>query len=178
MSHAKRIRELILRLARLGASASWHDDLNPAQASALGYLARANRFSRAPSHVADYLGTTRGTMSQTLKALERKGYVTEARSEADKRSITFDLTEAGTMAAAQQGALERAIATLPRETQSELEEHLTSALIQLIEANGGRAFGVCRTCRHHQHSRGEHHCGLLNVVLSAEEPDQLCHEFA
>jgi predicted transcriptional regulator len=54
------------RLTRAGEGLG----LNPAQWEALRFLARANRFSRSPAAVADYLASTRGTVSQTLIALE------------------------------------------------------------------------------------------------------------
>jgi len=63
--------------------------------SALSYLARANRFSRAPSQVATYLSATRGTISQTLKALARKELIAEHRSQVDKRSISYGITTKG-----------------------------------------------------------------------------------
>jgi DNA-binding MarR family transcriptional regulator len=89
--------------------------LNAAQRGALAYLARANQFSRAPSNVADYLCTTRGTASQTLKALERKGFVVKVVSPADKRSIAYDITEKGQLALETPSALDAALATLPDE---------------------------------------------------------------
>ncbi|MFC6657468.1 MarR family transcriptional regulator [Roseibium salinum] len=89
------VRDLIDRLSRLIAAEEWNGPLNPSQFAALSYLARANRFSRAPSHVADYLATTRGTASQTLKALARKGLIAETRSQEDKRSIRYDVTDHG-----------------------------------------------------------------------------------
>ncbi|MDG1431396.1 MAG: MarR family winged helix-turn-helix transcriptional regulator [Paracoccaceae bacterium] len=61
----------------------------------MDYLGQANRFSRSPSHVAEYLGTTRGTVSQSFKSLVQKGYVTEHRSKFDKRIISFELTASG-----------------------------------------------------------------------------------
>ena len=42
------------------------------------FIARANRFSRTPAALADYAGSTRGTISQTLIALEQKGLVRQA----------------------------------------------------------------------------------------------------
>ena len=66
-NHLIRIRTLIERLAKITTAVDWQDGLNPAQYNALSYLALANRYSRSPSHVADYLCTTRGTASQTLK---------------------------------------------------------------------------------------------------------------
>ncbi len=107
MADRQQIRGLITRLARIDAGEGWADDLNPAQRAALDYLGQANRFSRSPSHVAEYLGTTRGTMSQTLKVLVRKGYVTELRSEADKRTISYALTQAGRNAILGSGLLAR-----------------------------------------------------------------------
>lgn len=176
MSTNTHVRELITRLARLNAAETWGDDLNPAQMSAIGYLARANRFSRSPSHVAEYLGTTRGTMSQTLKALVRKGYVSEVRSETDKRSISFDLTPEGAKVAARSGALESAIKAIPAQDKALLEQTLSTALLTLIDENGGRSFGVCNRCRHHLHQNGAPFCDLLKLTLKSEETHQICHE--
>ena len=64
---------LIGRLDRLARSGINVAGLNPAQWDALRYLSRANRFSRTPAALADYAGSTRGTISQTLIALEQKG---------------------------------------------------------------------------------------------------------
>jgi DNA-binding MarR family transcriptional regulator len=41
-------------------------------------ISRANRFSRTPAAVADYLASTRGTVSRTLASLESKGYLSPA----------------------------------------------------------------------------------------------------
>ena len=64
------------RLTRLMRAGEHEGGLNPAQWEALRYLARANRFSRTPAALADFLGTTRGTVSQTVIALERTGHLT------------------------------------------------------------------------------------------------------
>jgi hypothetical protein len=68
------INDLVERLARLSAADNWAEALNPPQRAALSYLSRANRLSRCPSHVADYMAVTRGTASQTLKSLVREKY--------------------------------------------------------------------------------------------------------
>lgn len=176
METTDHIRALITRLARLDAAGTWDNDLNPAQISALEYLSRANRFSRAPSHVAEYLGTTRGTMSQTLKALMRKGYVTEARSEIDRRSIRYDLTDAGAQNAHRTGALSAAIETLPADRQSDLADTLSAVLTSRLAAQDGRPFGLCRTCAHHRVTGTSAYCALLSLPLAPAEADQICHE--
>ena len=43
-------------------------ELQPVQLSALHYLARCNRYSDTPLGVTEYLGLTKGTVSQSLKA--------------------------------------------------------------------------------------------------------------
>ena len=83
MSQSRTLTDLLDRLARLHLASRRDDALNPAQAAALDYLARANRFSRMPSAVADYLAATRGTVSQTLKALAAKGLIVEQADPAD-----------------------------------------------------------------------------------------------
>lgn len=176
MTRSPTIRSLINRLARLDAAETWGDDLNPVQIAALDYLSRANRFSRSPSHVADYLGTTRGTMSQTLKALARKGYVSEVRSEVDRRSISFGLTVKGREAAARAGLLDAAIAGLDAESQAQLEARLSGLLRGALAANGGGAFGLCRDCTHHRVTKDGGFCALLSVPLAPEEASEICHE--
>lgn len=170
------LRSLIERLARLAASADWAGDLNPTQMSALRYLSRANAYSRAPSHVADYLGTTRGTVSQTLQALERKGLITLGDWPADRRRLTYDLTDAGRAALAGPRAIDDALAGLGTPQADAMADALTEVLTTLLHARGGRSFGICKSCRHHKPQDVGAWCRLLNVALSPAEPVKICHE--
>ena len=170
------IHDLIDRLARLDAASAWHGDLNPTQRCILGYLARANRFSRSPSHVADYLGSTRGTVSQSLKSLAEKNYVIEQRSETDKRAISFELTEQGREALSQPTRLEKAASNLDRRSEQALETGLSLLLKESIAQGGGRTFGLCRTCRHHEAQERGGYCKLLSIALEEPECEQICFE--
>ncbi len=90
--------EIATRLERLGRllrQAGHAGGLVPAQWEVLRYLARANRLSRSPGAVARYLGTTKGTVSQSLLTLQKKGLVTRRTSAVDERQVLLDLTEAG-----------------------------------------------------------------------------------
>ncbi len=53
---------------------------------ALRFLTRANRFSRTPSALATYVGTTRGTASFIIGELERLGYLERRRSATDSKA--------------------------------------------------------------------------------------------
>jgi len=165
---------LLDRLARLHAARRRAVTLTDAQCTTLEYLARANRFSRSPSVIAEYLATTRGTASQTLKALADKGLIVEETFEGDRRVRRYALSESGQ-------ALVAGWPSMPA-TEAETEVLLAavrSLLKAAVQAGGGKTFGLCRMCRHHDAtSAATPHCRLLNLNLALEEAGQLCHEFA
>lgn len=173
---------LIDRLERLARSGVPVRGLNPAQWEALRYLTRANRFSRTPAALADYLGSTRGTVSQTLIALEQKGFVARAPSRRDRRSVELALTPTGVAALAEDPlrALAADIGAAAGSDPAALAETLRAVLRAAVARNGGRAFGVCRTCRHFRHAadpaREPHRCALLDEPLSEEDSSAICVE--
>ena len=170
------IRELINRVASLDATTAWQQDLNPAQRAVLNYLARANRFSCSPSHVAEYLGSTRGTISQTFKALVKKGYVTEQRSETDKRVVSFRLTDIGMSVTAASNPVSDGVSSMSETAKNNLMSSLETLVRSLISKNEGRAFGVCNQCKHFESRPNGGHCTLLSENLTALDAAKICHE--
>ncbi len=168
--------DLLDRLSRLAAADEWSTELNPSQHTALNYLSRANRFSRSPSHVADYLETTRGTASQTLKALSRKGLVVEVRSETDKRSISYTLTAEGQAMSQRAGLLTNVLEEMKPEDRQVLASSLKQLVRGALAHRGGRSFGICRTCRYHDSNPEGAFCTLLKLSLSPEDTGRICHE--
>ncbi|MCK8464044.1 MarR family transcriptional regulator [Aliiroseovarius sp. S1339] len=176
MKSNEQIRALINRLSRLDAAQNWDGALNPAQRAAVDYLARANRFSRSPSHVADFLGTTRGTTSQTLKALMRKGFVSEERSSTDKRSTSYHLTDMGRSVGGTGSLLLAALEKLPQNDLANIEASMRRLLNAAVRENGLKPFGICRTCLHFKPMETGGYCTLLRVALNDAETEQICHE--
>lgn len=176
MTQSHHISEIIKRMARLDASMGWANDLHPTQYAALHFLSRANRFSRSPSHVADYLGATRGTISQTLKALSHKGYITERRSETDKRVISYDLTKTGEEVLRTVPPLASVIDTLGADEQAELQTALMRILQAMIDHENGKHFGLCCECIHHKIGHAGRECLLLKIGLTEIESHQICFE--
>ena len=174
---------LIDRLDRLARSGEAVGELNPAQWEALRFVARANRFSRTPAALAEYFGSTRGTVSQTLIALEQKGHLTREPSERDRRSVVLELTSTGTQALKRDPILALA-ADLAGASAIQLEAVnavLRDALHAMITRNGGRAFGACYTCRHFRKGEGSgrgtpHQCALLDEPLSEADSRAICVE--
>ena len=148
MTDTDLVRQLVLRLARLDADAGRSEGLNPAQSMALEYLARANKFSRQPSHVAEFMGSTRGTISQTLKALREKELIAEVRFQEDRRTLSYELTSKGYEILAQSNSLRCDFSDLSETQLSQLEQSLQTILNTTLRANGQKPFGVCKTCQH------------------------------
>ena len=92
-----RLYELLTRVGRLlQADERASGDLLPVQWHALFYLARCNRYKRSslpPSP--STLGVTKGTSSQTLKALEEKELIEKLADAADGRVVRLALTAKG-----------------------------------------------------------------------------------
>ena len=172
----RRVLDLIERIARLNAADEWTDGLNPTQWTALSYLARANRFSRSPSQVTEFMAATRGTVSQTLKALARKGLIEEVRSETDRRWISYVVTAAGEAALNRATITQDALSTLDPALAGPLTDGLEALLSGALKARDSRPFGLCRTCRHHRKKKGGGYCALLDEDLAREETSQICYE--
>lgn len=171
------------RLERLSRSPDARTGLNPAQWEALRYVARSNRFSRSPAALADYLGSTRGTVSQTLIALEDKGLIAREPNPKDRRSLELVITETGRSMLANDPLIDlaRDIAFGSKADVLALVDILRATLAQTIRRNGGKAFGACRTCRYFQQdaiksSTIPHRCSLLNEPLSDADGNAICVE--
>ena len=171
-----RIRDLVDRIARITAADEWGDDINPTQWVALSYLARANRFSRAPSQVAEFMAATRGTVSQTLKALARKELVSEHRSQLDKRWISYSVTEQGVAVLNRKTIIDEAAAGLDDRTARRLADGLEALVRQALGNRGKRAFGICASCIHHKKQGAGGYCMLLQEELSPADGEKICHE--
>jgi DNA-binding MarR family transcriptional regulator len=162
--------------ARLKAAVS-DRGLQAVHARILLYLARANRYSNTPQAVADYLGLTKGTVSQSLILLENKGYLTKEADARDGRVVRLVLTEAGQALAERVGESVARLAEAAQALPDGLLDALTDVLRRLQWAEGRRSFGQCRTCRHHlAEAPGQWRCGLTGETLTAEDGARICRE--
>ncbi len=174
---------LLERIGQLLRADEQGEGLYPVQWTALRYIARANRFSRTPIALTRFLGMTRGTVSQTLIALERKGLIAREPSARDKRSLDVTLTDEGKAVLDQDplASLSEAIEAALGKKSGKLRDQLSEVLGQLIARNDQRMFGQCRTCRHFRPQEGgsqksPHRCALLEVDLSEADSRQICVE--
>lgn len=177
----EQVAALVGRLSRAVHCMQFAQGLNPAQWDALRFLSRANRYSRGPTALADYLGTTKGTASQTIKALEGKGLIRRAQRPGDKRGVHLELTDDGHQVL--EGDPLRRVEGIALATCGDTaaaEDVLRRLLDGLTAASGASAFGVCRDCCHLCGAKsGEegYRCGLTTDPLDDREVRKICHEF-
>ena len=175
------LTRLLDRVGRMARGLQYSHGLNPAQWDSLRFVARANQLSRTPGGLAAFLGTTKGTASQTLKALEKKGYVRRVANETDKRVRHLAVTDAGRALLDEDplNCLDHAVRSL----QPHLSESLASALTHLCgemqNRCGSTDFGVCTRCGHYEGETtgGNMRCGLKHMDLTCTDAGKLCVSF-
>lgn len=87
--------ELIAHVLRATSSLAFSCGLNPAQWAAMRYFAQAEIESRSVVAFARYHRTTKGTASQTIAALLKKGLLDRRPCDRDRRSASLELTDQG-----------------------------------------------------------------------------------
>lgn len=154
--------------------------LQPVQLEALHYLGHCNRYSNTPAAVADYLGLTKGTVSQTLSVLENAGFIEKRPDGKDKRVVHLEVTERGKALLDESippKTLQAAMALSSEAEQAQALAALERMLGAMQKANQLRTFGQCKSCRYHGvEADGTHRCGLTGEALEPEDGEQICRE--
>jgi DNA-binding MarR family transcriptional regulator len=172
------------RLTRLMRAGEHEGGFNPAQWEALRYLARANRFSNSPGALTRFLGTTKGTVSQTLKSLERKGMIVKSRRVNERRSVCLELTDGArnTLNTDPLKAFSKSVEDLNGKTKRRLAKSLREFLEIELTRQKQPSFGTCSSCRYFrekgrdQSNGGPHACMLFEVALTGRDTTLICVE--
>ncbi|WP_341501246.1 MarR family winged helix-turn-helix transcriptional regulator [Gallaecimonas sp. GXIMD4217] len=180
--NATALYNLLERLASHLRSQARRGDtgLQPVQIDALHYLSRCNRYSNTPLGVTDFLGLTKGTVSQSLKVLESRGLIEKRADAHDKRVVHLLVTPAGRElldGAIPPVELEQAMSALAAPLQQQLLGDLSTLLLALQRTNGMKSFAQCKSCRFNRRLEdGRFACGLTGEPLSEEEVELICRE--
>lgn len=183
MDQTGRIASLIERLGNLLRAEERNSGtgLMPVHVQMLSYLSICNRYSDTPAAVTEFSGATKGTSSQSIAVLERKGFLRKRPDKADGRVIHLDLTAKGRRFVENNfppPGFGSAIEDMKPGDSESLARLLTGLLTTLQRRNRGRMFGVCRTCRHFRKDAlpGSHQCGLTLEPLTEDESMKICRE--
>ena len=132
---ARAAAEVMAQILRMANSAAFASGLNPAQWSALRYLADAVPEARTVTAFAHYHATTSGTASQTVAALVRKGLVERLPEVGDRRRNRLELTSKGhdMLCDDPLDSIAAAIAAQPSHVRQGLADGLESTLRTLLK---------------------------------------------
>ena len=151
--------------------------LTPTQGQVLALL-RANRSGLRLGALAEQLGITAATTSDSVAALQRKGLVTKESSAADGRGVVVRLTPVGSREAAAAAAwpdfLLEAVGELSTAEQATFLRALI-AMIRTLQEKGripvARMCVSCRFFRPYQHDDPDrpHHCAFVDAPFGDAE---------
>jgi MarR family transcriptional regulator, negative regulator of the multidrug operon emrRAB len=153
--------------------------LQPVHAQIIEFLSKCNRHSDTPAAVGEYLGLTKGTMSQSLQVLERKGYITKSADAEDGRVVHLGLQMAGFQLLNEIQPLDvfsQAEKLVAKQNFSTLDAALNATLKALQTANNSKSFGLCHTCTHFSEINNYFHCQLTNLPLTQSDATKICRE--
>ena len=155
--------------------------LQPIQLQMLNYLDMCNRYSNSPAGVTEYFQLTKGTVSQSLKVLEARDYISKQADTEDKRQVHLLVTSTGKALLAKEippTVFQETCRQLDASDAEQIKMSLRLLLLSLQRANNLRVFGVCHSCRYHQvEGAGQFRCGLTREVLMEEETGLICREY-
>lgn len=147
---------------------------------ALVFIQRANRYSNTPQSLADFLHLTKGTVSQSLLLLDRRGLIERYEDEIDRRVVRLRLSAVG-----EQILQESQLGTQWQSATREISANrirngvsvLRETLFMLQLDNGNKTFGVCQSCSYLQReSQRVFRCGLMGDRISGPETRLICRQ--
>ena len=156
------------------------EELHPIHIQVIQYLNKCNKYSDTPIALAQYLGSTKGTISQTILVLEKKQLLKKVTDDKDKRMVHLKLTAKAKKLLKK---IDKIVFT--KDLMDQYSEHvqdtvnhaLKTLLTDLQVRNNNRTFGQCNTCRFFSvEDNNKFRCGLTLEPLKLEETLKICLE--
>lgn len=130
------LARLIEQVGKAAYNLGYTPGLNPAQWAALRYFDEATVERRTVTGFAQFQGTTKGTASQTVAAMVRKGYLRRVADKQDRRVHRLVLTEEGQtlLKSDPLQELSRALEALSDDERWSLAVNMEKVLRELLKA--------------------------------------------
>jgi DNA-binding MarR family transcriptional regulator len=146
----------------------------------LEYLSLCNKYSDTSAAIANYLGITRGTVSQSIMILEKKNLLKKNQDNVDNRVFHLTLLPNGlsTLQKAKPIVLfKKASIILKKNTNMiRVEEIFIETLTALQKVNNSHSFGVCQTCKNFTRQPTYFFCELTQEKLTKNDSYKICQE--
>ncbi|MDS7594326.1 MarR family winged helix-turn-helix transcriptional regulator [Agrobacterium tumefaciens] len=176
-----RIREGLARVAMVMRADDWtrakRTGINPAQLSILELL-EGREGGLGVKDIAVHLGVSQPTATDSISALERKGYVEKRADKHDKRGIKVALSDVGLSALraadTTKGAADHATRALGDLEQEELLVMLVKLIRHLQEQDAIPIQRMCVTCRYfapfaYPDAAQPHHCKFVDAAFGQRD---------
>ncbi|HEY0272621.1 MAG TPA: MarR family winged helix-turn-helix transcriptional regulator [Chitinophaga sp.] len=154
--------------------------LSPIQIQLLTFLLHYPEEKRTVTFLAGFFNMTKATISDAVKALESKAYLTRKVVATDSRSSSLHLTREGKAIARKvekfADALQAIVAQLPGKEQAQILEQLQQVIHQLSSGQILSVQSMCLNCAHYTRKKG-HYCTAFQTSLTNAELRFECEMF-
>ena len=153
--------------------------LQPVHFQLLDYLTRCNQFSNTPVVAAEYLGLTKGTVSQSIQMLERKNYLLKLPDLKDRRVTHLQITPQGEQLLKNSRPIDafvNATEEIYNQSFTHIDDGLNAILLALQKANNAKSFGTCHTCINFINMDDHYLCNLTQQPLDKTDSIKICRE--
>jgi DNA-binding MarR family transcriptional regulator len=163
---------------------SRHIGLNPTQMAILEAL-EGRESGLSVKEIAFNLGVSQPSATDSITALERKGYVMRQPAPGDRRAVSVCITDAGRQSFlatdAVEGAANRAIRALSEAEQEDLLISLIKMIRHMQEAGIIPVQRMCASCRYfrpfvHADKARPHQCDFVNASFGQRDLRIECRE--
>ncbi len=184
----KKIVYLLERISQVFKVLQWElakkRKLTPLQIQILLFLKNRKQKECVPSRIAEELGLTKATLSESISALEKKGLIRKAVSDRDRRFNTLSMTLSGRKVVKELSSVENLFERYLERFNEADKKNSLKFLINIITSlyfDGYiRVARLCCTCQHFQKdaiNRGLHFCSLTGRELRTEDINLDCASY-
>ncbi|WP_275790354.1 MarR family winged helix-turn-helix transcriptional regulator [Pararhizobium gei] len=183
-----RIREGLARVAMAMRADDWSraktSGLNPTQLAILELL-EGRKDGLGVKEIAANLGVSQPTATDSIAALERKGFVAKRSAGTDKRGVNVGITSKGLSALevgnAAASIAEQTVDALAQHEQEDLLITLVKMIRHLQETDAIPIQRMCASCRYfapfaHPDAAQPHHCNFVDAAFGQRDIRIDCRE--
>ncbi len=148
--------------------------LSPIQIQILLFIDNHDEKHLTVNYISDEFNVTKATVSDSIKALEKKGIVKKIKNNKDSRSFTLELETKGRIIISDISSYPKALKKIIKQVPSQNQDLLWKELYYII--NSLQSVGeinvqrMCNTCVYFASNNNQPYCNFLKKIL---EPNNL-----
>ncbi|KRB59745.1 MarR family winged helix-turn-helix transcriptional regulator [Flavobacterium sp. Root186] len=155
-------------------------DLSPIQIQLLIFIKHHKKNKATVSYLAKEFNLTKATISDTIKALEQKKYITKVVNASDSRSSTIELTTKGLemifVTEDFTDPLFDLVKIVPENEKSVLWKNLSFVIEQLHKLQVINVQSTCHNCGYFVQQNGNNYCRLMDIKLETKDIRLDCND--